>query len=48
MITASYHTFSGQIKHLSGEIKIGQTNLLYTINGYFVKFAKVNECLGNF
>ena len=42
-------TFSGQIDHLSGQIKFGQTNLLaiasYNINGKFIEFAKETECL---
>ena len=36
MITASHQTFSGQIKH---QIKFGQTNLLYVINGEVNEFA---------
>ena len=48
MITASHQTFSGQIKHLSGQIKFGQTNLLYIINGHFIEFAEVTECLEYF
>ena len=48
MIMVSYRTFSGQIDHLSGHIKFGQTNLLYTINGKFTKFAKEYECPDNF
>ena len=31
---------SGQIKVMSGQIKFGQTNLLYIINGNFMEFAK--------
>ena len=39
MITASYQTFSNQIKRQAGEIKFGQTNLLYIINGEVIEFA---------
>ena len=35
----SHQTFSGQIKHMSGQIKFGQTNFLYIINGNFMEFA---------
>ena len=45
MIMASHQTFSSQIKHLSGQIKFSQTNLLYIINGEVFEFAKDNECL---
>ena len=45
---ASQQTFSGQIKHMSGQIKFGHTNFLYIINGNFMEFAKDNECLDNF
>ena len=38
MITASHQTFSGQIKHQPGQIKFGQTNLLYIINGEVIEF----------
>ena len=37
---ASHQTFSNQIKHMSGQIKFGQTNFLYIINGKFIKFGK--------
>ena len=37
---ASHRTFSGQIDHLSGQIKFGQTNLPYIINGKFTKLTK--------
>ena len=35
---------SGQNKHMSSQIKFGQTNLLYIINGNFIEFVKNNEC----
>ena len=41
-----HQTFSGHIKHLSGETKFVQTNLLY--NGNFIEFAEDNECPDNF
>ena len=40
MIMASHQTFSNQIKHLSSQIKFGQANLLYIINGEVIEFAK--------
>ena len=40
MIMASYRTFSDQIDHLSSQIKFGQTNLLYIINGKFTECTK--------
>ena len=45
---ASHQTFSDQIKHLSGQIKIGQTIVLYIINGEVIEFLEDNECLGTF
>ena len=48
MIMASHRTFSGQVDHLSGQIKFGQTNLLYIINGEVIEFTKENECPDNF
>ena len=33
---------------LFSQIKFGQTNLLYAINGNFIEFAKNNECPDNF
>ena len=48
MIMASHQTFSSQTKHLSGQIKFDQTNLLYIINGEVIKFAKDNNCTDNF
>ena len=35
---------SSQIKHIYSQIKFGQTNFLYIINGNFMEFAKENEC----
>ena len=37
---ASHRAFSGQIDHLSGQIKFGQTNLLYIISGKFTELTK--------
>ena len=48
MITASHRSFSGQNNHLSGQIKFGQTNLLYIINGEVIEFVKDNDCPENF
>ena len=48
MIMASHRAFSGQIDHLSGQIKFGQTNLLYIINGEVIEFTKENDCPDNF
>ena len=48
MIMASHQTFSGQVKHLSGQTKFGQTSLLYIINGEVIKFTKENKCPDNF
>ena len=42
MIGASHRTFSGQNKHMSGQIKFGWTNLLYIINGNFIEFVEKN------
>ena len=39
---ASHQTFSDQIKHTSGQINFGLTNLLCIINGNFMEFAKEN------
>ena len=39
---ATHQTFSGRNKHLSGQIKFGQTYLLYIINGNFIEFVKDN------
>ena len=48
MIMASHQKFSGQIKHMSGQIKFGQTNFLCIINGNFMEFVEENECPDNF
>ena len=40
MIITSHQTFSSQIKHMSDQIKFGQINFLYIINGNFIEFAK--------
>ena len=45
---ASHQIFYGQIKHMSGYIKLGLTNLLWIMNGYFMEFAKENDCPDNF
>ena len=47
MIMASHRTFSSQNKHVSGQIKFGQTNLPYIINGNFIEFVN-NECPDKF
>ena len=38
MIMASHQTFSGQLKHLTGQTKFDQSNILYIINGKVIKF----------
>ena len=38
MITASRQTFSGQFKHLTGQAKFGQSNILYIIKGKVIEF----------
>ena len=45
---ASHQAFPTQIKHLSGQIKFGQTNFIYIINGEIIELAKDNECPDNF
>ena len=45
---ASHQRFPGQNKHLSDQIKLAQTNLLYIINGNFIEFVENNKCLYNF
>ena len=45
---ASHRTFSGHNKHMSGQIKFGQTNLLYTTNQNVTELVENNECLENF
>ena len=47
IIMAWHQTFSSQIKYLSGQIKFGQTKLLYIINGEVIEFAEDNECPDN-
>ena len=42
MIIGQSPDISSQIKHLSGQIKFDQTNLLYTINGKIIDSAKDN------
>ena len=42
---ASHQTFSGQIKHMSGQIKFVQTNFLYINNETFMKFAEKSNFL---
>ena len=39
MIIASHQIFSGQLWHLTDQIKFDQTNLLYIINGEVCKFT---------
>ena len=48
IIMASHRTFSGQNKQMCVQIKFGQTNLLYIINGNFIEFVEINECLDKF
>ena len=48
MVMAIHQIYSGQIKHISSQIKFGQKNFLYIINGNFIEFAKENECPDNF
>ena len=48
MMMVSHRTFSSQIHYLSGQIKFGQTNLLYIINGEVIEFTKENEYPDNF
>ena len=48
MIMASHKTFSSQNKHMPGQIKFGQTNLLYIINGNFIEFVENNKCPDKF
>ena len=45
MIIANYQTFSSQSKHLSGQIKFGQTNLQYVINENYSNVQYVSICL---
>ena len=48
MIITSQQTFPAKIKHLSNQIKFGQTNLPYLpyiINREVIEFAKDNEWL---
>ena len=47
-VMASHSTFSGQNKHMSSQIKFGQTNLLYIINGNFIELVENNECPDKF
>ena len=48
MIMASHQTFSGQVKHLTGQTKFGQTNFLYIINGKAIKFLIDKPVPGQF
>ena len=41
---ASHQIFSKQNEHLSGQVRFGQTNLLYVVNENFITFAKRNKC----
>ena len=45
MIMTSPQTLYSQVMHMPGQIKFGQRNFLYIINGNFMEFAKENECL---
>ena len=48
MIMASHQTFSGQLKHLTGQTKFGQSNILYIINGKVIKFLIEKPVSGQF
>ena len=48
MIMASHQTFSGQLKHLTGQTKFGQSNILYIINGKVIKFLIEKPMSGQF
>ena len=48
MIMASHQTFSGQLKHLTGQTKFGQSNILYIINGKVIKFLIEKSMSGQF
>ena len=48
MIMTSHQTLYSQTKHMSGQIKFGQRNFLYIINGNFMEFAKENECVDKY
>ena len=48
MIMASYQTFSGHLKHLTGQTKFGQSNILYIINGKVIKFLIEKPMSGQF
>ena len=48
IIMVSHQSFSSQNNRLSGQIKFGQTTLLYIINEEVNEFAKDNECPNNF
>ena len=45
---ASHQTFSGQLWHLTDQIKFDQTNLLYIINGEVYKFTIGKQMSGQF
>ena len=40
--------FSGQLKHLTGQAKFGQSNILYIINGKVIKFLIEKPMSGQF
>ena len=48
MIMASHQTFSGQLKHLTGQTKFGQSNFLHIINGKVIKFLIEKSMSGQF
>ena len=48
MIMVSHQTFSGQFKHLTGQTKFGQSNILYNINGKVIKFLIEKPVSGKF
>ena len=41
-------TFSGLVKHLTGQTKLGQSNILYIINGKVIKFLIDKPVSGQF
>ena len=48
MIMASHRTCSGQNKHMSGQIKFGQTIFTVHYQWKFNEFVDNNECLDKF
>ena len=48
MIMASHQTFSGHLKHLTGQTNFGQSNILYITNGKVTKFLIEKPMSGQF